>query len=99
THHLRARRVLRDVAREEVELELSLTFGEQRSQHAAQRRAALELPCDLFDREQIGEGVLAPIARRGRVPHESPLLEVAQMFVGDRRVEAADIAEAVRAAG
>ena len=61
---LRARRVGVGVPVDEVQLELPLTLGEQRAQDDPQRRAAFELGRHLLDREQIGEGILAPIAGR-----------------------------------
>ena len=60
------------MAGDEVELELSLAFGEQRAQDQPQRRAAFELRRDLLDREQIGEGILAPVARAGSTAARSP---------------------------
>ena len=83
----------------EVQLQLALTFGEHRTQHDTERCATLELRGRLLDRQQVGKGVLAPIAGAVQLPHETPLLQVAQVILGDRGVETANVAEAVRTAG
>ena len=43
--------------------------------------------------------VLADVAGHAGLPQQSPLLEIAQMVFGDRGIETADVAEAVRTAG
>ena len=81
------------MAGNEIQLELPLAIGQQRTQDDAQRRAAFELGGEVLDRQEIGERVLAQIARRARLPQQSPLLEKAQMVFGNRGIETADIAE------
>jgi hypothetical protein len=97
--HLGAGRIRASVPRGKVELELPLTLGEHRPQDDPERRPALELRRSLLDRQQIGEGILAAIARPVQLPHETPLLQVAQVVLGHRGIEAADVAQAVRTAG
>jgi len=82
------------VPRLKVERELPLVRGEQRAQDDAERDAVLEIGRHLLDRQQIGERE-QPVAA-GRVgADQSPLLQIAQMIVGDRRVEASNVASGV----
>ncbi len=87
------------MAGDEIQLELPLALGDERAQDHAQRRAAFELRGHLLDREEVAEAELADVAGHARLAQQSPLLEIAQMVFGDRGIETADLAEAVRTAG
>jgi hypothetical protein len=97
-HHLGARGVGAGV-RVKVELELPLSFCREAAQDAAERRALLELGGDVANREQVRERVLAGIAGARRLPQQPPLGQVAQVVLGDGRVQAAKVAVPIRAAG
>ena len=96
---LRARRIGGRMTADEVELELPLTLCEHRPKDDLERCAAFEFGRCLLDREQIGEGILTPIAGAVLLPHQSPLLQVAQVILGDRGIEIANVAEPVWTAG
>src|SRR5687768_8968586 len=96
-HDFRAWGVGACVAGVEVELELSLPLGEQRSENDAKRRTMTELRRDVFDRQQIRKRVLALIGR-ARVANQSPLLQIPQVILGDGWIQLADGAKTVGSA-
>ena len=80
----------------EIELELALTFGQQRPQDDLERRLSLELGRDVLDRQQIRERVLARGTGRAALMQQSPLFQVAKVILGDGGIETAKIPQAVR---
>jgi hypothetical protein len=82
------------VPRLKVEGQLSLVGGEQRAENHSQLNTALEIGRDLPDGQQVGERELALAAGRVRAD-QPPLLQIAQMIVGDRRIEASNVARSV----
>jgi hypothetical protein len=83
----------------EIELELALPVGVETTENQAQRRPALQLGGHLLDRQQVRERVLARRSRSAGLMNEAPLLEIAQVLLGHRGIEAADVANAVWTAG
>jgi hypothetical protein len=81
----------------EIERELPLPFGEQRAQHDTNRCAALELGGRPLHGQQIAERERTLAARPANA-HQTPLLQIPQVIVGDRWIETADVARSIRPA-
>jgi hypothetical protein len=77
-----------------VEGQLPLVGGEQRAENDPQLNTVLEICRDLLDRQQIAEREVTLAAGRVRAD-QPPLLQIAQMIVGDRRVEASNVARGI----
>ena len=81
----------------EIELELALMLGHQRAKRDFQRHVALELRGQLLDCRDLGETELAGILQgttRRRRSDETPLLQVAEMVLGDAWIEMSNVFDA-----
>jgi hypothetical protein len=79
----------------EIQLQLTLMFGEEPAQRGFQRHIAFELRGELLDRREVGEAVEPFAGGVGGGPDQPPSFQVAEMVVRDPGIEASNIAGAV----